>query len=52
MREYEVVIIWYNGEKNIYDGFPTEDDAAGVEKGFHVAFGNQISWSCVREKLR
>ena len=47
---YELVIIWDNGDKDIYE-YLTEKEAERGELGMRMAFGNQISWSCVRQKL-
>lgn len=44
---YELVIIWESGEKNIYH-YDDRETAEEREKGFHTAFGNQISWSGIR----
>lgn len=49
--EYELVIIWYTGEKDVHKYF-TREEAEKAEHGMRTAFGNQIDWSCVREKLR
>ena len=46
---YELVIIWSNGDKDIYT-YPTQNEAENAELGMRTAFGNQISWSCTREK--
>ena len=48
--KYELVIIWDNGDKNIYE-YPTEEKAKRVEIGVRMTLGNQISWSFVRPKL-
>lgn len=44
---YELVIIWSNGEKNVYQ-YPTRDEAEIGEKNMWMANGNQIEWSGVR----
>lgn len=49
--EYELVIVWDNGDKDIYV-YPTQQKAEEAEDGMRMALGNQISWSCVRPKLR
>ena len=49
---YELVIIWASpeGDKVVYE-YETEDQAREAEKGMKTALGNQIAWSCVREKI-
>lgn len=46
---WELVIIWFTSEKDIYT-YPTREEAEKVELGMRTAFGNQIDWSCVRER--
>lgn len=50
--KYELVIIWadQNDEKKVYE-YDTEEQALEAEKGMKTALGNQIAWSCVREKI-
>ncbi len=43
----ELVIIWTTGEKEVH-GCSNWEDAEEAERGFWMAFGNQISWSGVR----
>lgn len=45
---YELIIIWEDGDKNIYK-YNTEDEARKGERNMRMAFGNQISWSGVRK---
>lgn len=47
---YELVIIWCTGEKDIH-GYPTREEAEKAELGMRTAFGSQISWSGIREKI-
>ena len=49
---YELVIIGASpeGDKVVYE-YETEDQAREAEKGMKTALGNQIAWSCVREKI-
>jgi hypothetical protein len=44
---YELVIIWDNGDKDVYE-YPTREEAEKAELGMRIALGNQIAWSCVR----
>lgn len=44
---YELVIIWSNGDKDIYQ-YSTREEAEKAELGMRFALGNQIVWSCVR----
>lgn len=46
---YELIIIWYTGEREVY-GYATEDDARKAEEGYKQVFGSQIEWSGVRRK--
>lgn len=48
--KFELVIIWSNGDKEIWE-YQTEEEAKEAEEGMHVAVGNQISWSCVRPQM-
>ena len=46
---YRLTIIWYNGERDEYD-YPTREEAEKAENGYHMAFGNQISWSGISKR--
>lgn len=46
---YELVIVWENGDKDIYE-YPTEEKALEAGKGMKTALGNQIAFWCVRKK--
>lgn len=46
---YKLIIIWYTGEKETYD-YTTREEAEEAEKGYHMAFGNQIEWSGISER--
>ena len=48
MREYELVIVWDSGEKEIHT-YKTEAEAERAKDGYIKAFGRQL-WACVREK--
>lgn len=47
---YELVVIWSNGDKNIYE-YNDRRKAERAGNGMEMAFGNQISWCCVRPKI-
>lgn len=46
---YELIIIWEDGSKNIYE-YENRSDAQAGEQNFVTAFGNQVSWHGIREK--
>lgn len=46
---FELVIIWFNGEKDIY-GYETEADAEKAGRNMKMVFGNQIEWYGTRRK--
>lgn len=48
MKEYELVIVWESGEKEI-STYRTEAEAVKAKFNMEMAFGNQL-WACVREK--
>lgn len=47
--KYELVIIWYDGVKNINE---YDDEDKAYERGAEMKslFGEQIEWWCVRPK--
>lgn len=47
---YELVIIWQDGDKEIYQ-YDTEDRANRAGREMRFAFGNQISWYGVRKAV-
>lgn len=47
---YELVVIWDNGDKDIYE-YETEDEAIRASEGMKVALGNQLRWAGVRKKV-
>ena len=47
--EYELVIIWETGEKEVHS-YATEKEARTAGKGYKMAFGNQISWIGIRRE--
>lgn len=48
---YELIIIWEDGEKEIY-AYRTEEKAEITGAEMKKAFGNQISWYGVRKANR
>ncbi len=47
---FELVVIWENGDKDIYE-YPTEEQALKAGENMALALGRQISWYGVRRKL-
>ncbi len=45
---YELIIIWTDGDKNVYP-YQTEEEARQGERNMRMAFGNQVSWAGVRK---
>lgn len=45
---YEVVVVWNDGQKEIF-GYETEEKAESIKAGMYKAFGNQL-WAGVRKK--
>lgn len=45
---YELIIIWTDGDKNVYP-YQTEEEARYGERNMRMAFGNQVSWAGVRK---
>ena len=48
---YELVIIYAQPSEKVVYEYETEEQAREAEKGMKMALGNQIAWSCVREKI-
>lgn len=46
---YELVIIWDNGDKDVYE-YSTLEEAEKAELGMRTAFGNQIEWTGINER--
>lgn len=46
---YELVVVWANGETNVYE-CETIADAESGEKNMLMAFGNQITWCGFRKR--
>ena len=47
---YELIVIWETGEKEVHK-YSNREDAEEAEKGFRMAFGNQISWTGIRHQI-
>lgn len=47
--KYQLVILWTTGEKDVHN-YKTQYTAENAEKNMKMAFGNQIAWSCIRER--
>lgn len=47
---FELVIVWSNGDKEIYS-YKTEEAAEKGAENMKMAFGNQITWAGTRRKL-
>lgn len=47
---YELIIIWSTGEKEIYN-YPDYEKAMEIMNGMKKAFGRQIEWTCINERL-
>lgn len=45
----ELIIIWDDGEKNIYE-YPTTKEACAAGDNMKKVFGHQISWIGVRKR--
>ena len=46
--KYELVVIWETGEKEVH-AYATKEEAQAADKGYKMAFGNQISWVGTRK---
>ena len=46
---YELIIVWYTGEIEKYT-YKTIEKARAIESGFLMAFGGQVSFTCINEK--
>lgn len=49
--EYELVVVWANGEKDVYGGYDSADAAELSGAMMRMALGNQITWYGVRPVL-
>ena len=48
---YELVIIWWDDEKEIYQ-YPTKEQAERAGREMCFAFGKQITWHGVRKAVK
>lgn len=48
--DYELVVVWDNGDKNIYP-YRTEEEAEQGADRMRMAFGRQITWCGTRRKI-
>lgn len=47
---YELVIIWENGDKDVYE-YESREKAEEIGRGYkELAFGDQVTWYGVRKK--
>lgn len=49
MKKAELVIIWDDGEREVYE-YQTIDEAEEAMDNMKIVFGEQISWCGVRER--
>lgn len=49
MKKSELIIIWDDGEREVYD-YQTIDEAEEAMESMKMAFGEQISWCGVVER--
>ena len=48
-KVFRLIIIWSNGDRDEYD-YPTREEAEEKEAGYHMVFGNQITWTGISER--
>lgn len=48
---FELVVVWYDGSKNIYE-YDSLEKAEDAGDNMKMAFGNQITWYGTRRKER
>lgn len=46
---YELIVIWETGDKEVHS-YKSKEKAKEADKGYKMAFGNQISWTGIRER--
>lgn len=51
MKTYELIILWETGEKTTHT-YNDIETAERAENGYKKAFGNQISWTGINERLK
>lgn len=44
--KYKLIILWETGEREEYT-YETKETAIEAQKGYRMAFGNQISWTAI-----
>lgn len=47
---YELIIVWFNGDKNIYV-YESREYAEQAGAGMKMALGEQIAWYGVRREI-
>lgn len=45
---FELVVIWYTGEKEQHK-YNSKLQAESAERGYHKAFGNQVTYTYIKE---
>ena len=46
---FELVVVWYDGSKNIYE-YDSREKAEEGEDNMRMALGNQVAWCGIRRK--
>ena len=49
MKKIELIVIWDDGKKEVYE-YSNILEAKMCKHGYETAFGNQIQWIGLREK--
>lgn len=49
MYKYRLVVIWEDREDPDEYDYDNEEKAHEAEHGFHMVFGKQVSWTCVKK---
>lgn len=47
---YELIIVWDNGDKDIYT-YNTQEEAERGADNMRMAFGNQVTWAGTRKAI-
>ena len=45
---FELVIVWSNGERQVFGGYKTREAAEAAGDGYREAFGEQVAWAGTR----
>lgn len=45
---YELIVVWFSGEKEKYT-YSTMEEAKTAADGYKIAFGSQV-WTCINKK--